>query len=558
MLRETICALFFLLLPCGLPAQQVVHIRVHVNEVVGSFRPLWAYVGHDEPNYTYSPEGRQLLSELSTLSPYPFHDRTHNLLTTGDGTPALKWGSTNVYTETASGMPVYNWEILDRIFDTYQDLGITPYVEIGFMPEALSSHPHPYRDHWPKGPLFTGWSYPPTDYNKWSELIYRWVLHEVKRYGRKTVASWDWEVWNEPNIGYWHGTLQQYCKLYDYTAAAVKRALPGGLVGGPATTGPASPQAAQFLRGFLTHCVSGRNYATGKRGSPLDFVSFHAKGRTSFVQGHVEMDVRRNLEDVSHGFAIVTAFPTLRKLPIVISESDPEGCAACVATTHPQNGYRNTSQYATYEAELLAATLALAQRYHVKLEGSVTWAFTFPGQPYFAGYRSLATHGIDKPVMNAFRMFGLMGEQRVRAESSGELSLGELLRASARARPDIGVIATRRDNEVSILVWNYDDDAAGSMPVHITLDVGGLPRAIGRVLITQFRIDGNFSNSCAVWKSMGSQQNPSPSQIVTLKRAGRLQLLTSPEWSKVESGKVGLGFALPRQGLSLIRIGLVD
>lgn len=567
MRKKTQLVLAVLLLAPALIAQQnvqpVLQIRVHANQPAGSFNPVWAYVGHDEPNYTDSPEGRTLLSQLAALSPHAFHDRVHNLLTTGDGTPALKWGSTNVYTEDAQGNPVYNWTILDRIFDTWKELGITPYVEIGFMPEALSTHPHPYRHDWPNGPLFAGWSYPPNDYNKWSDLVYRWVQHSIARYGRSSVAHWDWEVWNEPDIGYWHGTLEEYCKLYDYAAAAMKRALPEAHVGGPATTGPASPHAAEFLRAFLAHCARGKNYATGKVGSPLDFISFHAKGRTRFVDGHAEMDIAHSLADISAGFAIIADFPTLRALPVVISESDPEGCAACASSLHPENEYRNTSQYASYEAELLGGTLALGARYQVNLQGADTWAFTFPGQPYFYGYRSLATHEIDKPIMNAFRMFGLLQPQRVAAESNAQIGLDALLKNSARTQPDVRVIATRGNHALSILVWNYDDAAVAARlenaavdapPAEISLHIDGLPRDISRVRITHYRIDRDHSNAFTVWKAMGSPQHPSLEQITRLKAAGQLQQLTSPTWAQTHAGVADLSFTLPRQALSLIRV----
>jgi xylan 1,4-beta-xylosidase len=556
-LKRLLLALIFVLMPRMLRAQQDVTIRVNVAEVHGAFKPVWAYFGHDEPNYTYSPEGRDLLSELASLSPYPVHDRAHNLLTTGNGTPALKWGSTNAFTLDASGRPVYNWTILDKIFDTYHELDIRPYVEIGFMPEALSTHPKPYEHHYPNGPLFTGWSYPPKNYPQWAELIYRWVRHSVERYGRKEVEGWDWEVWNEPNIGYWHGTLAEYCKLYDYSADAVKRALPSARVGGPATTGPASPRAAAFLQGFLKHCVSGKNDATAKTGAPIDFISFHAKGRTRIVDGHVQMDIGQNLRDIDRGFAIIASFPQLRRLPVVISESDPEGCAACAAMTHPQNSYRDTSQYASYEAELLHGTLALAERYHINLQGAVTWAFTFPGQPYFAGFRSLATRGIDKPLMNLFRMLGLMGNIRVAAASSGALNLDDVLRSGVRARPDVNVMATRQGNEVCVLIWNYDDDALAGSPARVGLTIEGLPRAAQWVLLEHFRVDRNTSNSFTAWQAMDSPQDPSPQQYAALKAAGQLHLLRSPRWLNSRGGEVRLSFRLPRQGVSLLLFSLM-
>jgi xylan 1,4-beta-xylosidase len=554
MLKKMILAVWLGMMPSLIAAQKVVAVRVDAGKILGPFEPVWAYVGHDEPNYTYAPGGRQLLSELSALSACPVHDRTHNLLTTGNGTPALKWGSTNVFTLDALGHPIYNWTILDRIFDTYREFGITPYVEIGFMPKVLSTHPEPYRHHYPRGPLFTGWSYPPKNYDEWAELVYRWVWHSIRRYGREQVKSWDWEVWNEPDIGYWHGTLAEYCKLYDYTAAAVKRALPEARVGGPATTGPTSARAAGFLKGFLEHCMAGRNYASGARGAPLDFISFHAKGRTRIEDGQVLMNIGHNLSDVDHGFSIIASFTKLRRLPVVISESDPEGCAACDAVTHPQNGYRNTSQYASYEAQLLQGELALAARYHINLDGAVTWAFTFPGHPYFVGFRSFTTHGIDKPLMNVFRMFGMMAGNRVEAKSSGAIPIEDLLRMRPGTAPDINTMAAREGNEVSILVWNYDDSARIKPPAEVEVTVTGLPRAARRVLLEHFRIDRDESDAYSLWKSLGSPQNPSPAQVEELRSAGELHLLTSPGWLRPSDGSARTVFSLPRQGVSLLRL----
>src|ERR1700678_1124096 len=151
-------------------------IHVHADQSAGTLHPIWNYFGYDEPNYTYAPKGKKLLGELSALSAAPVYVRVHNLLTTGDGSSSLKWGSTNVYTEDASGHPVYGWTILDKIFDTFHTAGIRPLVEIGFMPEALSTHPEPYRHdfpHVPVGEIYTGWSYPPKDYQRWSELVFQ-------------------------------------------------------------------------------------------------------------------------------------------------------------------------------------------------------------------------------------------------------------------------------------------------------------------------------------------------------------------------------------------------
>ena len=190
-----------------------VTITVHADQVIGDLHPIWRFFGCDEPNYAEAPNGRKLVAELGQLRPSEVYFRTHNLLTTGDGEPAFKWGSTNAYTEDADGSPVYDWTILDDIFDAYYSNGVRPYVEIGFMPEAMSTHPEPYRHHWKPGDpykdIYTGWAYPPKDYAKWGELAYQWANHCVERYGARRGRAWYWEVWNEPNSGYWKGDARR-------------------------------------------------------------------------------------------------------------------------------------------------------------------------------------------------------------------------------------------------------------------------------------------------------------------------------------------------------------
>src|SRR6266700_964113 len=251
-------------------AAEPVTITVHANQSQGRYIPIWNYFGADEPNYIYAQNGQKLLSELTALSAKPVYYRAHNLLTTGDGRGSLKWGSTNVYTERPDGTPVYDWTITDRIFDVFKRDRIRPLVEVGFMPEALSTHPEPYRHEFPKGDFFTGWSYPPRDDDKWKALISAWVHHLHRRYG-KSVNDWLWEVWNEPDIGYWHGTPEEFFRLYDITADAIRRELPSAQVGGPDSTGPGSEKSIAFLKQFLDHCAHGPNAATGGTGAPLAF-----------------------------------------------------------------------------------------------------------------------------------------------------------------------------------------------------------------------------------------------------------------------------------------------
>jgi xylan 1,4-beta-xylosidase len=538
-------------------AQQIpetVSIRVRTDQPEGPARPNWNYWGYDEPNYTYAQNGKKLLGELAALSPVPVYIRTHNLFTSGNGEASLKWGSTNIYTEDAAGNPVYSWTIVDRIFDTFQQAGVKPLLEVGFMPEALSTHPQPYRHTFPKGNIFTGWAYPPTDYAKWAELVFEFAHHLCERYGDAEVKTWMWEVWNEPDIDYWKGTPEEFFKLYDYSADAVSRAIPGARIGGPDTTGPGSAKAIEFLRSFLEHCAHQQNYATGKTGAPLDFISFHPKGSPKWQGDHVQMGIAQQLKAVDQGFKVVASFPEWAHTPVVLGESDPEGCAACSAKDHPQNSYRNGALYASYTAEALYHIDLLARLDRVSLLGEVNWSFEFEDQAYFAGFREMASNGLDKPVLNTFRMFGLLGDQRVKATSSGALPPSAVLAEGVRAKPDINAIATRQENEVAILVWNYHDDDLPASATSIDLRIEDLPAKESKALVEHFRIDSNHSNAFETWKQMGSPQPPSAEQYQQLEDAGQLQLLGSPSWTNVERGALRLRFELPRQGLSLLRV----
>jgi xylan 1,4-beta-xylosidase len=567
-MRRWICLLGLAVLsPCLASAQEHVTIRVDTNSPRGPMTTMWAWFGYDEPNYTYMKDGRKLLAELQRLSPVPVYVRTHNLLTSGDGKAALKWGSTNAYTEDSSGKPIYDWTIVDSIIDTYVKLGMKPLVEIGFMPEALTTHTGPYRHYWKPGDnyndIYTGWAYPPKDYDKWSELVYQWVKHSVEKYGVTEVESWWWQLWNEPDIGYWRGTQDEFLKLYDYTVAGLRRALPTARIGGPEVTGPLGQRTQGILRNFIEHALRGTNAVTGRVGTPLDLITFHAKGQPRVQPSgcgregapactHVRMSVGQQLRAISNGFAIVASFPETKQTPIVIGESDPEGCAACPIRTNPSNAYRNGTMYSSYTAEQITRTYELVDLHGVNLLGSVTWAFEFEDQPYFDGFRDLATNGINKPVLNVFRMLGMMSGDRVAVHSSGGLTVETVRDSSVAGRPDIYALATRAERAAAVMVFNYHDDDLPAPAAAVELTIEGLPA--GRPTLTHYRVDREHGNSYEAWKKMGSPQQPTAAQYAELEQASRLHVLEAARQVTVNGGRVVVPFTLPRQGVSLITL----
>jgi xylan 1,4-beta-xylosidase len=313
----------------GAGTAAVVNVSVDGASAGAPLQPVWPFFGFDEINYTTSPEGRQLLSALATANSSPVHVRSHFLFNTGDGTPALKWGSTNVYTEDGAGNAVYSWTLSDGIMDAITGSGAVPFVELGLMPRALSTHPDPYPNSSPSM-LDGGSVYPPKDYEKWASLVRTWAMHADARYPN-VAASWLWELWNEPDIPYWNGTFEEYAKLYDYTESALHDAIPNAPLGGPAVAGP----GGNFFRRFLQHCESGTNAVTGNTGTRLDLVTFHAKGGVELSNGHVQMNLGSQLRLHRTGFTMVAGFPTFKNTPIYVTEADPDGCAAGPARGTP-------------------------------------------------------------------------------------------------------------------------------------------------------------------------------------------------------------------------------
>jgi xylan 1,4-beta-xylosidase len=245
----------------------------------------------------------------------------------------------------------------------------------------------------------------------------------------------------------------------------------------------------------------------------------------------------------------VASYPEWRNTPIILGESDPEGCAACQG---PQNGYRNGPLYGVSVAEATARTWEVARERGVRVQGAVTWAFTFENQPYFAGFRELATNGVDKPVLNVFRMMAMLGGEWVRTESTGAVPVEQIVTGSVTDKPDVDAVATRRPRELDVLLWNYHDADVPAEPANVALELRGLPPT--QVTEEVFLMDGSHSNAYAVWQRMGRPEKPSAGQQQELIRAGKLDRVTAPHSLAVKDGAATVQMPLARQGVALVRL----
>lgn len=361
--------------------------------------------------------------------------------------------------------------------------------------------------------------------------------------------------------------------IHDLAVEAVLRAIPTARVGGCEVAGGAS---GSYLGDFLTHSLNGTNFATQKRGTQLDFISFHAKGAPLWIDspnsttaaggGYIQMNLSTQLRQIDQAFQVVGSFPEYKSTPIVMGEFDPDGCAACTSAAY---GYRNGLLYPAYTAASFTRAMSLASSRGVNLTGALTWAFEYeqtallPNETgYFDGFRVLSTQGIDKPVLNVHRMLGLMNGDMVLANSSGQTPMDIVLnRGVLDNDTDVGAVASFNgsSNTLYAFAWNYHDQDLWFPDANVSLTVRELPVVFtarsGQVSLTHYRIDNNHSNSYAKWQNMGSPQDLTNDQYQGLVQAGKLEMLSQPERIKVANdGSITVDFALPIRATSLLVI----
>jgi xylan 1,4-beta-xylosidase len=214
--------------------------------------------------------------------------------------------------------------------------------------------------------------------------------------------------------------------------------------------------------------------------------------------------------------------------------------------------YRNGTVYSSYTAASFARKHDLADKHGVALDGAVTWAFEFEDQPYFAGFRQLASNGIPLPVLNVFRMFSRMGSERIAATSSSQLPLEQIIRNGVRGEPDVGVLASWEGDELAILVWHYHDDDVAGPDAEVKLHLAGLPTEWRKATLRHDRVDKHHSNAYAAWRRMGSPIAPDERQYRELQAAAELAAVAGDQQVEISDGTAALNFSLPRQGVSLL------
>ncbi len=538
-------------------------VTVDASRCPGTLPHTWNYIGYDECNYTETPGGKALLAKFGAMEK-PYYVRAHHLLCSGNRLGSWKWGSTNVYTEDADGRAVYDFETIDRIVDTWLTSGCRPFFELGFMPKDLADpreaeNSRAYSAGYGSADEYRvrGWCQPPKDYGKWYSLIRSLAVHLRDRYGTDEVGKWYFELWNEPDIFYWHGTAEEYCRLYDYTEAALHSVLPAARLGGPATTGTDLPDrdGSVFLRAFLRHVRDSRNDYSGGKGTRVDFTSFHTKGGNYRFDALAEKQlpsVKQLLSNVQVQCAILREFG-YDGLECVLSEADPDGWAAGGRYDNFNLNFRNTEYYASYTASAFKNLYDLAEKLGTELR-PLTWAFQFEGERCFEGTRAFSTQGIDKPILNLFRMLSRLGTRRAELRSSRDLDPLSFRGLNGEEEgPEIDGWATCGKESVQVLLYCHHDDWDRAGVFDVTLTLEHLPME-GTVRVAHYRIDAEHSNACAEWERQGRPDWPEEEQRRAMISRSGLELLEPPAAAEVREGSLEQRFTLPVHGISLLEI----
>ena len=546
-----------------------VNVKVDAGKTMGVQEHLWRYIGYDECNYTYIPEGVELLEKFAALEDAPYYFRTHFMFCTGNCHGTYKFGSTNIYWENELGEPVYDFTYYDYIIDAFLKTGNKPFVELGFMPMDLAdtNYLRPAAGNWEKYGQYkeAGWTCPPKDYDKWHAFIKAVATHLVEKYGEEEVKSWYFELWNEPDIFYWSATAAEYCKLYDYTEHAVHEVLPGLRLSGPAVTGIFEGGHAQkFFRFFLNHCRDGANFCTQEKGTRLDFITFHVKGGGFPFEMHAPKavpSVESLVHQVKLGLDIITEYG-YQDREVVLSEADPDGWAAGGVYDNANMVFRNTEYYATYVASAYEKIDRLGGQYGIRVR-PLAWAFMFPGERCFEGTRTFTTQGIDKAVFNMFKIYGSLGDEKLAFESDGTKNL-EFLQ-----EPEIGVknhsrytgegedtevagFAVRGKNgEIQIVIYSHCNDSDKAETQEISLTVEGIGEK--EATVSHYRIDSAHSNAYAEWIRQGRPLFPAGEQYDAIKEKDGLEKLCADE-TVMAKGSLRLDFCMPSHAVSYLVI----
>lgn len=424
-----------------------------------------------------------------------------------------------VYREDKQGAPIYNFQYVDDLYDRMLGKGIRPFVELSFSPGPLA----PVKNT-------TFWWHadgsPPSDYNKWADLVHAFVEHSVQRYGIDEVRHWYFEVWNEPNLYqsfFRGGSQEKYFELYKITAETIKGIDSQLRVGGPATSNfnmdpevlkryqasnkPFDPFAVPWLPvwidDFLRYCSDNH--------LPVDFVSTHpypqdfAIDEPGMPKGKgYRRSIDSTRDDLRTMRRIIDASP-YPKAEIHLTEWN--------SSPSPVDHSHDSLAAAAFIVKTNLESIGL-------VDSLAYWTFTDVFEEnrntdsiFHGGFGLINYQEIVKPAFHAYRFMNELGDQVL--------------------SQTIGGIASRnsKTGRIAIVAYNYPPEMKVSLPVTETqqaadeidnsgssrtfvLDLNHLPANASFVVET---LDREHGDAITAWEAMGKPEPPNREQTALLR-----------------------------------------
>ena len=462
--------------PDPAPARRI--FNHHASKVVGSCHMgLWLYASlleqmataRREIGFEYVRCHGLLCEALGIYQEIPLEDTESVITDLDDG----KTGGGR------DGKPVLrqmNFFFVDKVIDSLLDLGVRPFLELGFTPcDLASGDATVFR--------WKGHCSPPYDYNVWRELIVRLLQHFKQRYGLAEIRRWYYEVWNEPNLaGFWPAGMEEYFKLYKVSADAVKSVDSQLRVGGPATAG----RCYSYFKEFIAFCQ--------KEQAPVDFFSSHSYAGSSYDK--TPELVYAHLEEPDF---LAGRFATMRG---EIEASPYAGLDLHITEFNSSVSPRSIVHDIPFNAAYLARTLSESGD-HVTTSSYWTLSDIFveggtPPAAFHGGFGMMNTDGIRKPTYHLFRFFSQLHPEILSRGTHHILTRD----------PQTGLVAG--------ILWNLQTDKPQDATLRVTIPVP-FPDA---VLHCQ-TVDREHANPYRTWDILGRQRNPDRAQIEEIRRSDR-------------------------------------
>ncbi len=473
---------------------------VNCGHHIGKLEYNWANFFYQNGLDTLKYFNHYIMKNLSRLKGNKFI-RSHNVITTNS---ASYRGNR------------YNWKTIDRIYDTLMDYNLNPLVEMGSIPSNLG-----------KDGLLK-------DFIGWEELVYNFIKHLVKRYGKVKVRDWYFSLWNEPDLSSGKNTLRvkEYCKMYDFTVKGAVSAYSDIRIGGPESAGDTC-----FIDGFLKHCAEGKNYATGKMGSRLDFFSFHI-----YCNSPDKKPVSSHFHDkCGEVKTLISAYPAFANIPVLLTEW---GMTWGGVYTHFPTNYRNDNYAAAFTCRIVKGMIDADCNLLVFCGFSENnWKGKYE-TGNFNNTRSIITKdNIKRPVFGAYELLNMLGQNRVYfGRGSNSFKFDGL--------------ATVDKDSVKVLMWNFHDDPdIQESDATIALTIKNIPIEKENLNYEEYRLDSFNNNSYSAYVEFGQPLNLTKAQIKELQRmADGVTKPVKREKISLNKKSVTKEVRIPMHGVILIRI----